>query len=111
RRSGWAPSRTCRSRTMSGPRSSRTTPCACSGWRAEMTTTTAALTAGAASSLGERLYPVADWYDAESLLTDDERRVLGRLRTFLAEQATPLLAEYWERGEFPEQLAKPLIDL
>ncbi|MET3812095.1 acyl-CoA dehydrogenase family protein [Arthrobacter sp. UYEF3] len=59
----------------------------------------------------ERLYGVCDYYDAESLLTAGERRVLGRLRVFLDEQARPLLAEYWERGDFPDQLAQPLIDL
>ncbi|MEV8039833.1 acyl-CoA dehydrogenase family protein [Arthrobacter sp. NPDC080082] len=59
----------------------------------------------------ERLYGVCDYYDAEALLTDAERRVLGRLRTFLDEQAHPLLADYWERGEFPDQLTGPLIDL
>jgi glutaryl-CoA dehydrogenase len=51
------------------------------------------------------------FYDAEALLTHDERQVLTRLRNFLDRDAKPLLAEYWERGEFPEQLAKPLIDL
>ncbi|MCX8454294.1 acyl-CoA dehydrogenase family protein [Paenarthrobacter ureafaciens] len=61
--------------------------------------------------LGARLYGVADWYDAEALLTTDERTVLARLREFLDAEAVPLLAEYWERGEFPEQLAQPLIDL
>ena len=59
----------------------------------------------------ERLYSVCDYYDAESLLTDGERKVLGRLREFLDTQARPLLADYWERGEFPDQLARPLIDL
>lgn len=58
-----------------------------------------------------RLYGVCDYYDAESLLTAEERRVLGRLRSFLDREAQPLLAEYWERGEFPQQLARPLIDL
>ncbi|WP_457967709.1 acyl-CoA dehydrogenase family protein [Arthrobacter sp. D1-29] len=58
-----------------------------------------------------RLYAVSDFYDAEALLTAEERQVLARLRNFLDEQAKPLLAEYWERGEFPEQLAQPLIDL
>ena len=58
-----------------------------------------------------RLYGVCDYYDAESLLTADERRVLGRLRSFLDREAQPLLADYWERGEFPIQLAQPLIDL
>ncbi|AFR27838.1 acyl-CoA dehydrogenase family protein [Arthrobacter sp. Rue61a] len=59
----------------------------------------------------QRLYSVADWYDAEALLSTEERQVLGRLRAFLETEAKPLLAEYWERGEFPEQLARPLIDL
>lgn len=59
----------------------------------------------------ERLYRLSDFYDAESLLTDGERRVLGRLRSFLDEKAHPLLADHWERGEFPTELAQPLIDL
>jgi len=63
------------------------------------------------AGLGARLYPAADWYDAESLLTDTEKHVLARLRGFLDQQAKPLLANYWERGEFPQQLAQPLIDL
>ena len=63
------------------------------------------------AGLGARLYPAADWYDAESLLTDTEKHVLARLRDFLDQQAKPLLANYWERGEFPQQLAQPLIDL
>lgn len=64
-----------------------------------------------APGLGARLYSAADWYDAESLLTKDERQVLARLRDFLDSEARPLLAAYWERGEFPKQLAQPLIDL
>ena len=63
------------------------------------------------AGLGARLYPAADWYDAESLLTNTEKHVLARLRGFLDQQAKPLLANYWERGEFPQQLAQPLIDL
>jgi glutaryl-CoA dehydrogenase len=63
------------------------------------------------SAAEARLYGVCDYYDAESLLTGAERLVLGRLRSFLDGEAQPLLAEYWERGEFPEQLAQPLIDL
>ncbi|WP_247046633.1 acyl-CoA dehydrogenase family protein [Arthrobacter rhizosphaerae] len=73
--------------------------------------TLAEMTVTADSPVQERLYGVCDYYDAESLLTEAERRVLGRLRSFLDETASPLLADYWERGEFPEQLARPLIDL
>ncbi|WP_427172761.1 acyl-CoA dehydrogenase family protein [Arthrobacter sp. 92] len=67
--------------------------------------------AGPDSVAPERLYSVCDYYEAESLLTADERRVLGRLRRFLDQEARPVLADYWERGEFPDQLAAPLIDL
>ncbi|MEJ1116517.1 acyl-CoA dehydrogenase family protein [Paenarthrobacter sp. CCNWLY172] len=69
------------------------------------------MTTSTATNAEQRLYSVADWYDAEALLTTEERQVLGRLRGFLEAEAKPLLAEYWERGEFPEQLAQPLIDL
>ena len=62
-------------------------------------------------TVDSRLYGVSDYYDAESLLTAAERQVLAKLRGFLESEAKPLLAEYWERGEFPEQLARPLIDL
>lgn len=65
----------------------------------------------AADPVQERLYGVCDYYDAESLLTDAERRVLGRLRSFLDKTASPLLADHWERGEFPEELVQPLIGL
>lgn len=63
------------------------------------------------AAVRERLYGICDYYDAESLLTAGERRVLGRLRAFLDEKARPLLADYWERGEFPYELAAPLVDL
>jgi glutaryl-CoA dehydrogenase len=69
------------------------------------------LAASQATASPERLYGVCDYYDAESLLTDGERRVLGRLRSFLDEKAHPLLADHWERGEFPAELGQPLIDL
>jgi glutaryl-CoA dehydrogenase len=69
------------------------------------------LDTGLEAKARERLYGVCDYYDAESLLTEDERRVLSRLRSFLDDKARPLLAEYWERGEFPDELARPLIDL
>ena len=88
-------------------RSSRTTPSACSGWTAE----DERRRRRQRRDHGRALYGVCDYYDAESLLTDAERGVLARLRTFLDEKVQPLLADYWERGEFPDQLARPLLDL
>jgi glutaryl-CoA dehydrogenase len=55
-------------------------------------------------------YP-SDLYGFSTLLSEDELQVLGRLRTVLEQDVQPLLADYWERGEFPEQIIKPLVDL
>jgi glutaryl-CoA dehydrogenase len=55
-------------------------------------------------------YP-SDQYGFASLLSRDELAVLGRLRAVLDEQVRPLLAGYWERGEFPYQIVQPLVDL
>ncbi|PTT70045.1 acyl-CoA dehydrogenase family protein [Arthrobacter sp. HMWF013] len=76
-----------------------------------MTATTAINAITDPASEQTRLYEVCDYYDAESLLTGDERRILCRLRSFLDEKARPLLADHWERGEFPTELVQPLIDL
>jgi len=58
-----------------------------------------------------KLYP-ADFWGYEQQLTAAERSVLRRLRTFLAEEASPVINEYWERGETPPiQLREGLADL
>lgn len=66
----------------------------------------------AAAGLQEQtaLYP-SDQYGFSSLLSGAELSVLGRLRTVLDQQVKPLLADYWEQGEFPYQITKPLFDL
>ncbi|MGY1844571.1 acyl-CoA dehydrogenase family protein [Modestobacter sp. SYSU DS0875] len=61
--------------------------------------------------VGERLYAGCDPLDYEALLTAEERGQLWRLRRFLDAEARPLLAEHWERAEFPTQLIAPLADL
>jgi glutaryl-CoA dehydrogenase len=55
-------------------------------------------------------YP-CDQLQLSRLLSDAERAVLGRLRGVLDATARPLLAEYWERGEFPHQVMPELIAL
>ena len=52
-----------------------------------------------------------DPYRFADRLSDAERAVLCRLRAVLDTAVRPLLADYWERGEFPYQVMPPLIDL
>src|SRR3954462_2518049 len=48
-----------------------------------------------------------DFYGTDELLTDDERAIRDRVRTFVDERLIPVAAEYWERAEFPHELVAP----
>ncbi|SDY04468.1 glutaryl-CoA dehydrogenase [Amycolatopsis xylanica] len=47
---------------------------------------------------------VADFYDYETLLSDEERKVLLKTRDFMRTQVKPLVNENWAKGEFPKEL-------
>ena len=69
----------------------------------------AAGTAGPdAEAESDRLYPDCDPYGIEFGLTEAERAPLRRLRAVLDTEVYPLLAEYWEKGEFPYSIAPSL---
>lgn len=57
------------------------------------------------------LYPDCDPYGIADRLTDAERAPILRLRTVLENEIKPLVAEYWEKGEFPYQIAPSLYGL
>lgn len=52
-----------------------------------------------------------DFYGYASLLSEAEIAVLNRLRTFLKQEAEPVIADYWERGETPVHLREGLAKL
>jgi len=60
--------------------------------------------------LDTKFYP-ADVWGYEQQLTSAERAVLQRLRTFLEEEAAPVINDYWERGETPVHLREGLANL
>lgn len=62
------------------------------------------------TTLESKLY-AADVWGFEQQLTEAERTVLKRLRTFLEEEATPVINDYWERGETPVHLREGLASL
>ncbi|MGY1835667.1 acyl-CoA dehydrogenase family protein [Blastococcus sp. SYSU DS0510] len=53
----------------------------------------------------------SDFYDLEALLDDEDRALLHRVRTFMDEQVTPIINEYWTRAEFPRQLIPAIAEL
>jgi glutaryl-CoA dehydrogenase len=56
------------------------------------------------------LYPL-DLYGFADALPDAEAETLRRLRTLLERELFPVLAENWERGEFPDEIIAPIIAL
>ncbi len=57
------------------------------------------------------LYRTCDPYGFEGLLADGERAVLTRLREVLDREVAPVVDDFWDRGEFPHQIRRPLADL
>jgi glutaryl-CoA dehydrogenase len=47
---------------------------------------------------------VADFYDFEAALSEEERDVLLRTRTFMRDEVRPLVNENWSAGRFPAEL-------
>src|ERR1700754_4181279 len=48
-----------------------------------------------------------DFYGTDDLLTDDERAIRDRVRTFVDDRLIPAASDYWERAEFPRELVAP----
>jgi glutaryl-CoA dehydrogenase len=48
-----------------------------------------------------------DFYATDELLTDDERAIRDRVRTFVDDRLIPAAPDYWERAEFPRELVAP----
>jgi glutaryl-CoA dehydrogenase len=46
----------------------------------------------------------ADFYNYETLLSDEERKILLHARTFMRDEVKPLVNENWAKGEFPTEL-------
>ena len=53
----------------------------------------------------------SDFYDLEALLSDDDRALLHRVRTFMDSQVEPVINEWWTRGKFPMDLIPGLVEL
>ncbi len=46
----------------------------------------------------------ANFYDFESLLSEEEHKLLLRARDFMTTEVKPIVNEYWAKGEFPREL-------
>ena len=52
-----------------------------------------------------------DYYLIEELLTDEEREVRDRVRTFADREVIPIINEYWDKAQFPFELVPKIAEL
>lgn len=52
-----------------------------------------------------------DFFELYTGLSDQEREVVARVRTFVNERVLPIINDYWERAAFPDELIDGLAEL
>lgn len=57
------------------------------------------------------LFQSPDYYLVDDLLTDEQKQVRDSVRDFVKKEVTPIIEEYAQKSEFPEQLVKKLGDM
>src|SRR3954469_10777755 len=55
-------------------------------------------------------HPV-DFIDVSSLLSEEEKEIRDRVRSFVDQEVIPTAAEYWDKAEFPFDLLPGLGEL
>ena len=51
-----------------------------------------------------KTYNAVDYFDLNSLLSEEERMVRNAVRQFVTNEVMPIIAECYEKGEFPMHL-------
>ncbi|KAK5771449.1 Acyl-coenzyme A oxidase 4, peroxisomal -like protein [Gossypium arboreum] len=54
---------------------------------------------------------VSDYYRFDDLLSPEEKTLRMKVREFMEKEVAPIMAEYWEKAEFPFQILPKLADL
>ncbi|RZU64366.1 glutaryl-CoA dehydrogenase [Microterricola gilva] len=54
---------------------------------------------------------ISDFYNYESLLSEQEKEAIMALRNYLDSEVRPIVGGYWNRAEFPTEIVRPLAEL
>src|SRR5687767_1635854 len=52
-----------------------------------------------------------DYYNLDELLTDEQKHIREAVRSYVKKEISPIIEEYAQKAEFPEQIVKQLGDL
>ncbi|MGA8850791.1 MAG: acyl-CoA dehydrogenase family protein [Aeromicrobium sp.] len=55
--------------------------------------------------------PFSDFLGFELLLADQDRELLGFVRSFMNRQVEPIINDFWTRAEFPHEIVPPMAEL
>jgi glutaryl-CoA dehydrogenase len=66
---------------------------------------------GRAESTSKPKAKPRDFLDIDALLSDEERMIQGAVRQFVADRVMPGIEEWFERGEFPKEIASEVGEL
>ncbi|MFZ4814299.1 MAG: acyl-CoA dehydrogenase family protein [Phototrophicaceae bacterium] len=59
----------------------------------------------------EKVYAGFDLFKLDNFLTDSQRALRDRVRTYVNEVVRPKITPYWERAEFPWEIVMPMTEL
>src|SRR5690349_8972733 len=57
------------------------------------------------------LFVSPDYYQLDDLLTDEQKHIREAVRNYVKKEISPIIEDYAQRAEFPEQIVKQLGDL
>ena len=66
---------------------------------------------GHADTEGDAAAPSEDYYLLDETLSEEERAIRDRVRSFGEREVLPIINDYWERAEFPFELVPKLAEL
>jgi glutaryl-CoA dehydrogenase len=57
------------------------------------------------------LFSSPDYYQLDELLTDEQKHIRDAVRSYVKKEISPIIEDYAQRAEFPQQIVKQLGDL
>ncbi len=61
--------------------------------------------------MGQDLFQSPDYYNIDELLTDEHKLIRDTVRNYVKKEISPIIEDYAQRAEFPQQIVKQLGDL
>jgi glutaryl-CoA dehydrogenase len=61
--------------------------------------------------MAQDLFQSPDYYQVDELLTDEQKLIRDTVRTYVKKEISPIIEEYAQKAEFPQQIVQQLGDL